>query len=197
MRTREIPQECNDKYPLTWAARNKIHRYSCGNRHVFSHSFPAVRTILFTHDRQYVGRHARNLRRLHCYPSTLHFSRLRERRASSARALIANNLFTVGIFVNVDRDCSVSILRSCRDIQCVRIYDVTRKWLRRTTAPDTRLDVEYQYPDEQSMTYIDRYTNSYDSLSTVVVINRLSWIRWMNVVVWIEVLSSSYVKSSS
>lgn len=55
--------------PLAWAARNKMHRHdAAAGTDVFSHSFPAVRTVLFTHDRQYVGRHAHNLRRLHCYP---------------------------------------------------------------------------------------------------------------------------------
>lgn len=41
-----------------------MHRYDApAGTDVFTHSFPAVRT----HDRQYVRRHAHNLRRLHCY----------------------------------------------------------------------------------------------------------------------------------
>lgn len=70
MRTREVLEECNDNYlpslgrrGIKWIAAMQL-----PGTGVFSHSFPAVRTVLFMHDRQYVGRHAHNLRRLHCYP---------------------------------------------------------------------------------------------------------------------------------
>lgn len=89
---------------------------------VFSHSFPAVRTVLFTHDRQYMWEDTCTIYVVYIV-TPFDASLGKSARDARSRALMTYP-YSTGIFVNVNRDCSASILQSCRDTRGVQINDV-------------------------------------------------------------------------